>query len=83
MRKKVDKFKPKIIAKYASGCLKRIKKSNLVASTYKNIAIQLKISQMRYLVNLRYDKWGGDPISLEAWMELVLVKIAFYSSSLY
>jgi len=71
--KKVDKFKAKIIAKYASACLKRVKKSNLIGIKYKNIALQLKISQMRFLVNLRYDKWGGDPISFEAWQELVLV----------
>ena len=72
-RKKVDKFKCKIIAKYASGCLKRIKKINLIPTQYKHIAIQLKISQMRFLVNLRYDKWGSDPISFEAWSELIMV----------
>lgn len=71
-RKKVDKFKTKIIARYASSCLKRIKRSSLIASKYKNIAIQLKVTQMRFLINLRYDKWGSDPISFEAWIELIL-----------
>lgn len=73
-RKKVDKFKTKIIAKYASSCLKRVKKSNLIGNKYKNIGIQLKVTQMRFLINLRYDKWGGDPISFEAWIELILVR---------
>lgn len=71
-KKKVDKFKPKILAKYASSCLKRCQKFHLIASEYKNIEVQLKITQMRFLVNLKYDKWGGDPISFEAWQELIM-----------
>ena len=71
-RKKVDKFKPKIFARYASGCLKRCKLYHLMATDYKHIAMQLKTTHMRFLVNLKYDKYGADPISFDAWKELVL-----------
>lgn len=74
-RKKIDRFKAKNIAKYASSILKRIKKINLISVRYQNIGVQLKISQMRFLVNLRYDnnnKRGSDPISFDAWIELIM-----------
>lgn len=70
--RKLDKFKSKAIAKYASNCLKKNKKLYLIATKYVNIAFQLKLSQMRFLVNLKYDKMTSDPISLEAWCELLL-----------
>ncbi len=73
--KKIDKFKSKNISKYASACLKRVKKYHLINTTYSNIALQIKLSQMRFLVNLKYDKYSADPISFEAWNELITVTI--------
>jgi hypothetical protein len=70
--KKIDKFKSKAIAKYASTTLKKNKKLSLISSQYSNIAHQLKLSQMRFLVNLKYDKMATDPISFDAWSELLL-----------
>lgn len=70
--KKFDKFKAKSIAKYASTCLKRHKKLNLISTKYINIAFQLKLSQMRFLCNLKYDNTYSDPISFDAWSELVI-----------
>lgn len=70
--KKLDRFRPKAIAKYASSCLKKNKKLSLIAAKYPNISFQLKLSQMRFLCNLKYDKASSDPISFEAWCEILL-----------
>jgi len=73
--KKLTNFRPKAIAKYASSTLKKHKKLSLIPEKFQNIAFQLKLSQMRFLVNLKYDKQTADPIRYS--LEYSLFKILF------
>ena len=50
--------------------LKRGKKLSLVPVHYPNLTFACKLSQMRYIVNLKYSNF--DPISDEAWRELIV-----------
>ena len=65
-----NKFKGSKVAKLARKYLKKLKKENLVNTTYKGISFQLKLSQLRYLINMKYEK--KEDISIDAWLELVL-----------
>ena len=74
--KRLEQFKPKNIAKYGSSLLKKMKKLNLIATKYSNIGLQLKTTQMRFLLNQMYNKSGRDKqdsMSEEAWTELLVV----------
>ena len=51
--KNINNFKSKSIAKYAISLLKKHKKQNLIQTTYLNIGRQLKLTQMRFLINLK------------------------------
>ena len=64
--KRSNKFSGSHVAKTALKCLKRIKKQHLINTVYPGIVFQLKLNQLRYLINLRYSKL--EPISFEAWI---------------
>jgi hypothetical protein len=69
---KSRQFKPNTIAKYAMACLKKIKKVNLIYTDFKNIETNLKVSSMNFLIDSKYQY--TEPISEEAWKELICVK---------
>lgn len=72
-RRKTERFKSSNIAKYAISHLKKVKKSNLVYTKFKNIAYALKLNQLMFLINLKYS--NIEPISEAAWNELIVVNI--------
>ncbi len=77
----MDKFKQKNLAKFAVAYLKRMKKLSLL-NNCKNIKLQLKLTQLRFLVNLKYDTHNAEPISEDSWTELVLVCLrTFYNKT--
>lgn len=41
--------------------------------TFVHIKTQVKLSQLRFLVYLKYDKSQGDDISDDSWIELISV----------
>ena len=70
-KKVIDKFKAKVFANYAQKALKKANKYNLIEK-YKNIKLQILLSQVRFLISSKYDKYRKNEMSEEAWMELVL-----------
>lgn len=69
--KKCHNFSGSKIAKYAVNCLRKVKKTNLINTTYPGIIFQLKLNQLRFLINNRYNQ--SDLISFEGWTELLTV----------
>lgn len=67
--KNLHKFKAKTIAAYT---MKYLKKANQLAliDAYPNIKLQVKLSQLRFLISLNYD--NSDTISQDAWNELII-----------
>ena len=70
-KKVLDKFKPKCLANYAQKTLKKSNKLSLI-DTYRNIKLQILLSQIRFLVSNRYDSYCRNEMSDEAWYELIV-----------
>ena len=66
----LNKFTSAKLAKYVMTHMKRGKKLTLVNTNYPNLAYACKLSQLRYIINLKYSNF--DPISDEAWRELLV-----------
>jgi hypothetical protein len=72
--KKLEKFKAKFISKFAIAYIKKMNRISLI-DTFVHIKIQIKLSQLRFLVYLKYDKSQGDDISDDSWIELISVSV--------
>jgi hypothetical protein len=70
-KKVLDKFKPKCLANYAQKTLKKSNKLSLIES-FKNIKLQILLSQIRFLVSNKYDSYCKNEMSDEAWYELIV-----------
>ena len=70
-KKVLDRFKPKFLANYAQKALRKVNKLNLI-DNYKNIKMQILLSQIRFLLSNRYDSYCKNEMSDEAWFELIV-----------